>query len=129
MTIVEFLTARLDEREPSVQLTIELTERAYPADEFVVRWNWARLTEHKTSGGYGHTFEPGAPTPAETLAEIAAKRAILAEYERAIATDEAEESYDVARATTATVMALYGVLCHHAAVFSEHADYQQEWKP
>src|SRR6266536_453793 len=74
--LAAWLTQIWDEEKRSAQLSIEITERAYPADEFNVRWKWARLTEHKTSGGGGQSFEPGAPSPTEVLARIAADQKI-----------------------------------------------------
>lgn len=61
--------------------------------------------------------------PARVLREIEAKRAIVAEYERA----HTRPKGDVASA--GALLALHGVVKHLAAVYADHPSYRVEWRP
>lgn len=80
--LIEWLTQIWDEQEKSASEEVELTQHVYDRSEFTVEYQWARMTKH-ASGGYGSSFAPGAPSPTEVLAKIAADREILALYQKA----------------------------------------------
>lgn len=94
MTIVEFLTARLDAHEELLRMMAE------PGRHYAVE---AR----------------------RRLADIAAKRAIVAKYTDCVRfEDETGEPTFGASAAT-----LQDVLRHLASVYSDHPDYREEWRP
>jgi len=113
VTIVEFLTARLDEAERPARLEKQLADDFFGDAEFTVEYQWARMTKH-TNGSYGSSFSKGAPSPEFILADIAAKRAIVEVTERWMA------------AGYPTLDVQLRIL---ASVYSDHPDYRQEWKP
>lgn len=80
-TVVEdlgsWLTSIWDEEERLARDEVEVAEHVYDSSEFTVEYQWARMTRH-TSGGWGQSFAPSAPSPASVLARIAADRKILA---------------------------------------------------
>jgi hypothetical protein len=109
-TLSEFLLARIAEDQEWAQEALDLSSGIGETRE----WRWVRLY-----GRGSHAFYVGAPDPARVLAECEAKRLIAAEaLERlAVLTDgrgQPEQSY--------TLRAL-------AAVYADHLDYRQEWKP
>lgn len=75
--LVEWLTKILDEDEKPAREEKELADEVYDRPAFTVDYQWARMTKH-TSGGWGSSFAPGAPSPDAVLADIAAKRAVIA---------------------------------------------------
>jgi hypothetical protein len=117
--LVQFLRARLDEDE-------EIARAATQGD-----WVWSR--EFVSPPGYHHRtigpLEPGdsafiaAHEPARVLAEVEAKRVLLADYERFVAERRRMmggwDSYPEASP----------VLTAFAAVYADHPDYRQEWRP
>lgn len=65
--------------------------------------------------------------PARILAEVAAKRSAIEEYEAVV---ESLADYDPADGTgRAMVSSLRGVLEAAASIYAGHADYQGSWKP
>jgi len=106
--LVAFLSARLDEDE----------ERA-------------RRVQAALDGGWNYFDE--TPTelidPARALREVQAKRAMLAKYERGrrLYNPDASDWFSPAAAMFGGDMEwLIGTL---AAVWSDHPDYREEWKP
>jgi hypothetical protein len=61
-----------------------------------------------------------------TLAECAAKRAIVADYSNAVA-DEPWRSQDAIKTYAMFAAAWTFTLRHLASVYKDHPDYQQEW--
>lgn len=81
MTIAEFLTARLDELEPAAVRAKEASE-AFTSDTgqtLTLSWQWNLWVEY-SGGGVASVARDGAPDPTLVLADIAAKRAIVAEH-------------------------------------------------
>lgn len=102
--LIAFLNARLDEDEAYGPRPLEPGE--YP-----------NVFE-------GH--EPGAPK--RVLREVAAKRAILAWWQRGDPDPEGPApslTYENYRRS----LPGYQLLLHLAAVYSDHPDYREEWKP
>lgn len=98
MTIVEFLTARLDEAESG----------------------WKTQKRSEDEGVTEALFHFGHRLADEMLADVAAKRAIIARY----------EAWDMGADDGSTVTAiLLGVVQTLTSVYSDHSDYRQEWKP
>jgi hypothetical protein len=70
------LKRHLDEDERVAVAALEIDARAYPSSEFIVEYQWARMTRH-VSGGAGTSFAPGAPDPTRVLRWVRAAREIL----------------------------------------------------
>ena len=101
MTLAEFIAARLDEDEAAAKAdSIYFGPYPQSVGEFE---GWLVIQEERV------------------LREVAAKRAILALAAVEVAYGR-EVDYDVRDA-------LDVVLRHLAAVWSDHPDYRQEWKP
>jgi len=103
--IIEFLTARLDQEAEA----------------------W--------SGGTGLITQPNfASLSRYALADIAAKRAIVARHEGAVRSLAAIEAVDGFNLNAhAVVRAVHdstlGAVHHLASVYSDHPDYREGWKP
>jgi len=127
--LADWLIQIWDEEEEAARFALDLTERAYPADEFDIEWRWARLSSHKTSGGGGSSFEPGAPSPASVLARIAADRKILARYERACARADDPNESALVRNDWGVIASTYEtVLCELASPYADHPGFREEWR-
>jgi Family of unknown function (DUF6221) len=119
MTLTEFLTARLDEDEAAHR---EIHE--------------ARVCSG-CSDGWEAGFDPDrcdCGYPARVLREVEAKRKILADYECQSGFSLPEGVHDgrdpdERECDQALKDALEIVICDLAAIWSDHPDYQQEWKP
>ncbi|RPE34931.1 DUF6221 family protein [Kitasatospora cineracea] len=64
--------------------------------------------------------------PARVLAEVDAKRRIIAQYERA---REGRRTHPDDLASAGAVLALYGAVKLLALPYAEHPDYREEWRP
>lgn len=124
LTIVEFLTARLDEAERDARLCAEVFPGIWvgafkqvtcesPESVEVVA-----STEHSVASHHIERHEPAA-----VLADIAAKRAILERYERAY---ENSRAHPDDFASKGALLALHGVVHLLASVHSDHPDYRQD---
>jgi hypothetical protein len=78
--LVEWLKAQLDEDERVARAVLDLAVRVFPAPEFAIEYHWALVRRHQ-NGARGVTYEPGAPSPARVVAEVEAKRRIIAEHQ------------------------------------------------
>lgn len=70
--LAAWLRDRLDEQEQAANDAIDEAEAHWPPTEFTAEWQWAYLTRHRTRGISGLHCAPGAPTPTQVLAEVAA---------------------------------------------------------
>lgn len=149
--IREFLTARLDEDE---HLARHVTFNSKGRDRWQVgtvtyREDYAFASIHTpdgleiagagldgTGGVHGEVFAAHIARwdPARVLAEIAAKRAILAAIEAADATwataqqrADGPVSFDLGRARSLEKELAEKVLRQLAAPYSDHPDFQQAW--
>jgi Family of unknown function (DUF6221) len=139
-TLVEFYAARLDEDEAAAKEA---------AEDSGAEWsrNPEGLSGIVVAGGEIVVYDEGRPTEAEAdhiarhdpvrvLREVAAKRAILAEYKESLqfpydlpegiadGRDDDERERDAY-----LIDVLDGVVRHLAAVYSGHPGYREEWKP
>jgi len=114
--LTAFLTARLDEDEAAAGRIAAMIER------------------QNMGGAWGSSGPPvtgntvtinTAWLPDRVLREVAAKRAIVAEYDRLNAAYEAFRH----GANQAAMLAAQTAVEHLAAVYSGHPDYRQEWAP
>ncbi|HEY2086321.1 MAG TPA: DUF6221 family protein [Mycobacterium sp.] len=130
MTIVEFLTARYTEAEKVARAVKPLGEVIVMGGErHPETFGHSRYTV-ASADGYPRTLsDPEASKhfaryePAEVLADLAAKRAILDEYERiALSAD----TYPCAP-NFASLIAMGGCLKILALPFADHDDYDQAW--
>lgn len=128
--LVAFLTARLDEDEAAAA---EAGEDSGPE----WRWQPEELPGMVVASGSGEivVYDEGRPTgaggahiarydPARVLAGVAAKRAILAAYERQF-TERKSHPGDLA--ASGALLALHGAVKALAAVYSGHPDYDPKW--
>ena len=124
--LVAFLTAMLDADEVAAK------GAAVPNDENGGGEIWEVSPAGGVDGAHGPVYfhDGGIPTaeqdahiarhdPARVLAEVAAKRAILAEFEEARGLHSRRDE----------VAALYFSLRQLAAVYATHPAYRPEWKP
>jgi len=82
-SVIAAWTARLDEQAEAARQEIEIAEHFRP-DDCEDEYQWHRIWRKKGNGvRMGSSFEPGAPTPTEVLADIEAKRAVIAQYRQA----------------------------------------------
>lgn len=118
MTIVEFLTARLDEAEENVQSEIRFSKSAGRDLK-----DWGKYVYDPVIGPYGGQsrlrdaatgiYIAKAADPTRVLADIVAKRAII---EWAVEYMEGDYAPWNEQA-----------LCILASVYADHPDYQQGW--
>ena len=116
--LVEFLKARLDEDE----------ERARHSDDGAwVGGDLFRESWHSASCGYGLLELMNAcscDVPERVLAEVAAKRAIIANFCRYDTEARATGHYMDVGASGYALEAVEAL----AAVYADHPDYDQEWR-
>lgn len=137
MTLTEFLTARLDEREQDRLDELDRASRirvaAHPNQQTGQRvamcddcndWATEGSADAVKAAGAAHVREQHDPE--RVLADIAAKRRIVKRYASAV--DEAA-GWPTNPETEAILMALQWPLMDLASIYSDHPDYQQEWAP
>lgn len=107
MDLVEFLTARLDEDETVARETRWHEQFVFGTD----RW----------FASHGNAITSMAPHRA--VAEVAAKRIIITEFE------ECRDEAPVGDRYTGQLEALDRVIRTMGVVHADHPDYCQEWKP
>ena len=132
MTIAEFLTARLDEDQAAAERLAEdqrswtwLPDPKHPSYRGEIREIF--LQACNTEDPQYIQFEAGEHIarhdPARVLADIAAKRAIVARCGREVRQQELNpRRYDFDTSERHALRAL-------AAIYSDHTDYSEEWKP
>jgi hypothetical protein len=106
--LVVFLRARLDEEEATAKAAIRENPLGLSLCVHVppeVQWHYNR---HE---------------PARALREVEAKRAILADYERALNFEAGFNDGDQPR------QVLEMACRYHAATYRDHPDYRPEWEP
>ncbi|MGW4125072.1 DUF6221 family protein [Nocardia sp. NPDC004711] len=126
MTIEGFIEARLSEREAAANQALDL-EMSFSPDEFDLDYQWVRFVRRRVrsvrrpGGDRAHSsnFAPGAPSPREVLLECVAMRALVRSTRRRI--EHGWGYHDNEYLIEADLAPL-------AAIWSEHPDYQQEWK-
>jgi hypothetical protein len=82
--LTDSLLARLDETEHRARDELHQMAREFPAVEFEVDYQWARLTRPLEGVSTSTTLVPGAPSPARVVATCRAQRCILAENRDAL---------------------------------------------
>ena len=133
--LIAFLNARFDEDEAAAQAAARDTER------FAGRANWSAafgtiVTDAEDPGWAICDLAPfvddeclarhiARHDPARVLREVAAKRAILAEYERVAGSAQAYPN----NATITSLGAAQTVVKALGTVYSDHPDYRGEWAP
>lgn len=141
-TLVQFLCDRLDEDERAAMQSIEqatvhlagadaasvsawhVVER--PTGTFVAtRDQWDRVAEVVPNYGGAHTDHIARHDPARVLAEVDAKRRILAEVypEVAKAEELIQEEWHSGGNADGDLLRLL------ALPYADHPDYRQEWRP
>jgi Family of unknown function (DUF6221) len=113
--LVAFLTARLDEDEAAAKAAYcygpsSMQPTAPPAGSW---WEPAEIMGKLGVGTFNDAQHIARHDPARVLREVEAKRAILAQWEHS------------PPGSPVLTFALYNL----AAVYGDHPDYRQEWKP
>jgi hypothetical protein len=134
VTLTEFLLARITEDEAAAQDCVDSGAwSAFRHEEGLEWWVTSANFGHVVTTGYvgNKDSRPNAEhiarhDPARVLAEAAAKRAIVDEFVKR--RDAPPESMDVAP-EVAKISALKFACRALAAVYNDHPDYRQEWKP
>lgn len=139
--LIAFVSARLDEDEAAAKAAVDSSMRAkcaqwiaYPDGNGYVIGDAGGHFASCLIGGEGIARHVVRHDPARALREVEAKRAILAMYE------ERDDYYlpkgvhdgrdpDERQCDAAAKAAYRDALEAIAAVWSDHADYRQEWKP
>lgn len=130
--LVEFLRARLDEDEQVARDAARDAAESDNARFWLERWDvhpsgdeWATYTIR----GIGEHIARHAPR--RVLAEVAAKRQIVERYEEHARLDrETFEAEGQHARSLSSLRAAYWDACRSlAAVWSDHPDYREEWKP
>ena len=121
MNITEFLEARITEDEEVARAAIQ-PEEMYPyGDRKLPRLEaheWGAQIDGYVGGTWG--THAARHDPARILAECAAKRAIIEQWDDPAFSDQGAYDAGHARATDDAVRAL-------AVVYADHPDYRQEW--
>jgi hypothetical protein len=156
VTIIEFLTARLDEDEAMALAAPGNQWVAYTEDSVagasVYDEQWVLLYPMHYDHDEPLSNRPGATgpayiersrdglarhvarhDPAHVLADIAAKRAIIAQREQ-VGLDIAMANADPRRQMNLPILVnvelvLDATIKHLASAYSDHPDYRDEWKP
>jgi hypothetical protein len=131
LSLVEFLTARLDEDEA--------VARAAGGEH----WYWSRVRKDDEEPiildspsclvsyeivNEGYADHAARWSPALVLAEVEAKRRIVDECANAAAW-AASPDCDAPLSYSTMAGVLLGALRHLASVYSDHPDYREEWTP
>lgn len=145
MTLVEFLLARLDERETVAQRALTAVRR-WPKSQ-PPPWEVARLLHAQLPRSAGHLEAwEGRETPADVLADVAAKRAIVEHVSRwehdnpddggyyscPLVPDSSralDEDWDGESCWCGLASRQLAILGPLARPYAGRADYQQEWAP
>lgn len=128
VTITDFLLARIEEDEHLAR-TCLLPENLHPyGDEHIPPIEpaeWGNLARNYLGGEMGEHC--AQQNPARTLTECAAKRAILVSLTSSTAAhaNEVQLGHKLVLAGMDTGLRI--AVQHLAAVYRDHADYQQEW--
>lgn len=123
--IAAWLTAIWDEQETAAREEVEMVAEYFPADRgYSWKYRWSRQIWH---GGLASNLStmPGAPSPTEVLARIAADRQILAMY---IAYRDAPERMVDVRADS-WWRALDEVVRLLALPHAARPGYNENWRP
>jgi len=148
MTLVEFLTARLDEDEQVARWAIQysgLRDRGLAESWEVVRTGeegrslliqtrYEALRSKPVTEFYDAAFHrPLADhiarhDPARVLREVEAKRRLVERYERAVSQSASVSQY-IRGQDHGYEEACRDALHDAAAVYSDHPDYREEWRP
>lgn len=128
MELADFLAARLDEDEAAAKAAAE-DYRPTWKPVWILASEAANLvdldgmplggTHVRSTAGHIARHDP-----ARVLRDVEAKRAILARYGEYSGTNIGEHLQ-----WSQEQQGLYRAMCALAAVWSDHPDYQQEWKP
>lgn len=133
MTIVEFLEARIAEDEAAAKVEVDLIAATFGKvpGEFEIHYEWARHTAHVGNGARGASFASGAPDPARVLREVAAKRELVAGegFDRCQGHPKPWMRHGQYGAGFCFTPPEGSVLYVLAAIYSDHPDFNEEWRP
>lgn len=127
--LVDFLTARLDEKEARARAAFD-ESGAWRAERYEARLEWWVSGEYGGLASTGYVGNGDSRPIAEQIADndpayvlddIAAKRRIIELVQQTLLRLEWSEQYSVREVGR-------DVLCLLAAPFSSHPDYRKEWQ-
>jgi hypothetical protein len=145
MDLVDFINARLDEDEQAARAVVSSHEREPRLVPCVAAADWSHRYDSDDYGGTevadgaGHvivpmSYESGAlqrihiarHDPARVLAEVDAKRRIIAEHQASAEFMNRPENRHIPAGET---HGLYTALKMLALPYDQHPDYQEQWRP
>ncbi|PPJ31896.1 hypothetical protein C5E45_32925 [Nocardia nova] len=118
MTIVEFIEARIVEREARAEEALEL-EKVWRAEGYETEYDWVRFTRRGAGGTASSMYLAGAPSPAEVKRQCERLRSIVEEHD--IDDDPCDAHGPGYESITCNTVLMV------ASVWSGHPDYQREW--
>ncbi|MFF5261342.1 DUF6221 family protein [Actinomadura viridis] len=129
MTLVEFLRAQLDEDERTARRAGD-SFRQIGETGVIVATEGDRAEECTSASWAGVAEHIVRHDPARVLAEVDAKRETVRLYEEAVGFVEMAKSHghEATHYEVAAESYLNVIRCD-AAVYADHADYREEWRP
>jgi hypothetical protein len=127
MTLTEFLLARIAEDAEWAQEAIDLSDGLGVTRE----WRWVRLygSANYPKNPSSSSFYSGAPSPARVLADCEAKRGAVTAAWDDLERIEGEWGRCQSREQMDAKDDVPAVVAYLAAVYADHPDYREEWKP
>jgi hypothetical protein len=117
MTLVDFLKARLDEREEHARAAMAEVRLLLENPDVSIEWSWSVLTSYENSVGrssmYIRSVEPDSPF--DVLKDVEVKRALIEQH----VTYYGEGDDEFWPVQTLRLL---------AAQFDDHEDYLEEWR-
>lgn len=142
-TITEFIAARLDDDEAYARNAFRPHGDEGPKNGPEWREIWSGTVECGPGGEHIATFDSQLSRhierhdPARVLREVAAKRAILKQYQAALTANQIGTrpggihsiSSRIRAEDEAALDVLSRAVAHLAAAYADHPDYREEWRP
>ena len=119
--LVAFLRARLDEDEAAARAWLPLVRLTGSS-------SWHQELDESNLGPYS-IAHARLHDPARVLREVEAGRAILAKYELGRRTYDPDRDDWFSPAAAMFGSDMEWLIKTRVAIYSDHADYRQEWKP
>lgn len=134
--LADFIRARLDEDEQTARAAKPGPWRVEEGRRDLTRWVANEERSLEIALGYvGNRTQDDAAhiarhDPARVLREVKAKRQMLGALESAeVALRNTESSTELSELMTGARNSLRAVVRMHAAVYDDHPDYREEWRP
>lgn len=123
-SIFTFLKARIAEREALARAAAAEVAPFTGTPDFQVEWRWALYSQHVSGGYAAYSVRSAYPdTPDDVLADCEAKRSIVATMQSAL-----QGSWQSPGGAEIEVIAIR-TLRSLAALFADHPDFDEAWRP